>query len=321
LSEIMLQQTQVVTVQNYFSRFLQHFPDVQSLAQASLEDVLVLWSGLGYYSRARNLHRCAIAIVHQHQGVFPKTAHELEQLPGIGPSTAAAIASLCHQEQVAIFDGNVKRVLSRFFAFSGDLSTTQACKNLQHLAQTCLPQKKTDMPAYTQGIMDLGATLCTLKKPRCTECPVRQTCQALQQKTPERFPVKTRKVKRSSLSWWLLIMFNRQNQVFLCQRPAKGIWAGLHCFPVFESEAEMLGQLDSIPSANLQQLVTQMHALTHRDLHLHAQIVKLENKQLEPLMQQHPNGRWFSRQACLALGLPAPIRSLLELHHPAPDGV
>ena len=174
LSEVMLQQTQVATVLGYFSRFVERFPDVQRLAAASLDDVLALWSGLGYYSRARNLHRCAQAVVDQYGGVFPRTAALLETLPGIGRSTASAVAAFCFNERVAILDANVRRVLSRVLGFAEDLSVARNTEVLWAHAEALLPGPKqaNTMPHYTQALMDLGAMVCLPRKPDCRACPV-----------------------------------------------------------------------------------------------------------------------------------------------------
>ena len=243
LSEIMLQQTQVATVMAYYTRFLQAFPDVQTLAAASLDDVLGLWSGLGYYSRARHLHACAKQVVEDFAGVFPSQSALLQTLKGIGPSTAAAIASLCFEERVAILDGNVKRVLTRHQGFAFDLSESKHEKKLWEVADRCLPQSRSDMPAYTQGIMDLGATLCTRAKPQCERCPVQADCVASARGDPTAFPVKTRKVKRSAESLWLLCATTVQGDVWLSQRPPTGIWAGLYTQPMFDNEDRLKGSL------------------------------------------------------------------------------
>ena len=178
LSEIMLQQTQVSTVLAYYDRFLQRFPDVATLAAAPLDEVLALWAGLGYYSRARHLHRCAQAVVDLHGGRFPASAEGLQTLPGIGRSTAAAIASFCFGERVSILDGNVKRVLSRVLAFEGDLAEPRQERGLWGLAQALVPEDAADMPAYTQGLMDLGATVCLARSPNCLLCPLAEPCVA-----------------------------------------------------------------------------------------------------------------------------------------------
>lgn len=200
LSEIMLQQTQVATVLDYYARFLQRFPTVSELAAAEQDGVLALWSGLGYYSRARNLHRCAQEVMALHAGQFPRTAEQLQTLPGIGRSTAAAIASFCFGERVAILDGNVKRVLTRVLAFSADLAQSANERELWSRATDLLPEQNLPetMPRYTQGLMDLGATICTGRQPQCLLCPVQALCRGLATGEPGKYPVKTRKLKRSA---------------------------------------------------------------------------------------------------------------------------
>ena len=178
LSEIMLQQTQVATVLGYYARFLERFPDVAALAAAPQDEVLALWSGLGYYSRARNLHRCAQAVVQAHGGAFPRSSEALQTLPGIGRSTAAAIAAFCFGERVAILDGNVKRVLTRVLGFGGDLAEAAQEKALWAEATRLLPEQ--GIARYTQGLMDLGATLCAARSPQCLLCPVQADCVAAQ---------------------------------------------------------------------------------------------------------------------------------------------
>jgi A/G-specific adenine glycosylase len=309
LSEIMLQQTQVVTVLDYFPRFLNAFPDVASLAQASLDEVLGLWSGLGYYSRARNLHRCAVDVVAQHGGAFPSSAQLLQTLPGIGRSTAAAIASLCFSERVAILDGNVKRVLTRVLGFEADLASTANERKLWDEATVLLPEADllVAMPRYTQGVMDLGATICTSKKPKCERCPVASGCEARKTGQVERFPVKTRKLKRSAQSIWMLQAQTESGAVCLSQRPTPGVWAGLYCLPLFDSRealetalpADLRGFLIGFPAFT--------HVLTHKDLHLHVVQLPLTDAAAAKL-----GGAWFAAKDWMGLGLPAPIRKLLQ---------
>jgi A/G-specific adenine glycosylase len=196
LSEIMLQQTQVTTVLDYFPRFLGRFADVAALAAAQQDDVLALWSGLGYYSRARNLHKCAQEVMGRFGGVFPQRAEDLQTLPGIGRSTAAAIAAFCFQERSAILDGNVKRVLTRVLGYGQDLAVAKNERALWSLAQDLLPEQASDMPRYTQALMDLGATVCLPRKVQCDVCPVSDLCRARGQGEPLAYPVKTRKIKR-----------------------------------------------------------------------------------------------------------------------------
>ena len=307
LSEIMLQQTQVSTVLDYYPRFLQRFPDVASLAAAPQDDVLALWSGLGYYSRARNLHRCAQEVVDRFGGNFPKSAEQLVTLPGIGRSTAAAIAAFCFDERVSILDGNVKRVLSRVLGYGADLAVAGHERALWALADRLLPQQASDMPAYTQSLMDVGATLCQPRKAQCEACPVQGLCLAHAQGQPLAYPVKTRKLKRSSATLWLLWAVNAQGEVWLHKRAARGIWAGLFCLPVFEREDDL--QAACSRSSPPHYLDAFKHVLTHRDLHLHPVRVQWSEPQLPD-----GKGRWVAAHEWPQLGLPAPIRSLLEGH-------
>jgi A/G-specific adenine glycosylase len=313
LSEIMLQQTQVATVMGYFERFIARFPDVKVLAAASLDDVLGLWSGLGYYSRARNLHRTALDVMNLHGGVFPRTAHLLETLPGVGRSTAAAIASLCFGERVAILDANVKRVVTRVAGFDSDLALASSVHALWHTASTLLPQGRTaaaDMPRYTQGMMDLGATVCLPKKPDCANCPVRPHCAAHEAGNPQCYPVRTRNIKRSSQSIWLMWAQTGAGTVWLSKRPTPGVWAGLHCLPLFENEEELLLAVPEPLRKHLQPLAAFTHVLTHKDLYLHPWHLSLTEPAIKDLLWE--GGQWVAADAWQALGLPAPIRKLLQ---------
>jgi A/G-specific adenine glycosylase len=311
LSEIMLQQTQVVTVREYFARFMTRFPTVADLAAAHQDEVLGLWSGLGYYSRARNMHRAAQEVVALHGGVFPRSSETLQTLPGIGRSTAAAVASLCFGEPIAILDGNVKRVLTRYLGFNGDLASSKAEKVLWAIAQTMLPQRDVTnaMPRYTQGVMDLGATVCTPKKPQCAQCPVAHVCVAKAEGQPEAYPVKTRKLKRTSEQLWLLHAVTRDGDVWLMQRPQTGVWAGLYCLPVFESFEALLAALPAKYRTQLQEGAVFKHVLTHKDLHLHP--VELTLPSPVKLGAAIGEGQWVANTDWPALGLPAPIRKLI----------
>jgi len=311
----MLQQTQAATVEHFYPRFLAAFPTVQDLAQAPLDDVLALWSGMGYYTRARNLHRAAHQVMQDFGGEFPKSAQALEQLAGVGRSTAAAIAAFCYGERVAILDGNVKRVLARVLAFDGDLSAARQVSLLWDKASELLPthRLKQNMPAYTQGLMDMGATICHARKPICTVCPVASGCKARSQQACETYPVKTKKIKRSTESIWLLHATRQQAQspqVLLQQRPTDGtskVWAGLYSLPPFESEAALLAAL---PLAAQPQLVfepVRKHVLTHKDLWLH--IVQFDASTHSKLASV---GVWYPTAKALQLGLPAPIRKILK---------
>ncbi len=311
LSEIMLQQTQVATVISYFERFLARFPDVSALAAGSEDEVLGLWSGLGYYSRARNMHRSAHEVVARFGGEFPHTAAELQTLPGIGRSTASAISSFCFGERVAIMDGNVKRVLTRVLGFAGDLAQSKNERALWDMAQALVPGSSADMPAYTQGLMDLGATICLPRNPSCLVCPLEQRCVARREGRPASYPVRTRKLKRSAESLWLLWAVNAAGDVWLYRRPAPGVWAGLYCLPVFTSHEALLASLENalspVATESLQDMPVFMHVLTHKDLHLHTVRVLLDEGSAPSV-----EGGWVAASAWPAMGLPAPVRKLLS---------
>jgi len=317
LSEIMLQQTQVVTVVGYFGRFLDRFPDVATLANGTLDEVLGLWSGLGYYSRARNLHKCAQQVMAVHSGVFPRAAEALQTLPGIGRSTAAAIASLCFGQRVAILDANVKRVVTRVLGFDGDLAQAAAERSLWDAATGLLPSGNNAaalMPRYTQGMMDLGATVCLPKKPLCDTCPVRAACKAFAQGDAQRYPVRTRKLKRSSQSIWMLWAYTAQGDVWLAQRPTPGVWAGLYSLPLYDSLDALEATLQPAWQRQLQAMPVFPHVLTHKDLHLHVHKLLLPDT-----AAVWEAGRWVNAREWPAMGLPAPVRKLLQESGSAAD--
>lgn len=312
LSEIMLQQTQVSTVRGYFERFLQRFPTVAALAAAELDAVLALWAGLGYYSRARNMHRCAQAVVAEFGGQFPTTAVQLQTLPGIGRSTAAAIAAFCFAERVAILDGNVRRVLTRVLGFADDLALAANEKALWALAEAVLPKNGQGIEAYTQGLMDLGATVCMARSPQCDRCVLAPLCAARAQGRPEAYPVKTRKLKRSQRAHALLWL--RQGDAhWLVQRPEKGVWAGLWSLPEFETVDELRSHLAGWPGLS-RALPTISHVLTHFDWALSpVQHILPPQARRDATLQQHwPTGRWVSQAELPQYGLPAPVVKLLQ---------
>lgn len=314
LSEIMLQQTQVTTVLGYYERFLARFPTVVDLAAASLDEVLALWAGLGYYSRARNLHRCAQAVAAAHGGAFPRTAAELQELPGIGRSTAAAIAAFCFGERVAILDGNVKRVLGRVLAFDGDLASNAAEKRLWDHATALLPEAGHAMTAYTQGLMDLGAGICATRSPQCLVCPLSELCAGRAAGDPTRWPVKTKKLKRTRReNWWLWL--EREGQVLLQQRPPTGVWAGLWSLPLYDDEAALERAAAAI-AVPLEVMPRIEHALTHFDWVLHTRRAELASADFPGAKLVAggggPEGQWVARERLADYALPAPLKKLLS---------
>ncbi|HET9820858.1 MAG TPA: A/G-specific adenine glycosylase [Burkholderiaceae bacterium] len=311
LSEVMLQQTQVATVLAYYTRFLARFPDVEALAAAPLDEVLGLWSGLGYYGRARNLHRCAQAVVREHGGRLPTAAAVLATLPGIGRSTAAAIAVFAAGERAAILDGNVKRVLARALGFGGDLAVAAHERELWERAEALLPSR--GIESYTQGLMDLGATVCLARAPRCDACPLARTCVARAEGQPQRYPVKTRRHKRGTRRNAMLWLVHGTRS-WLVQRPGQGVWAGLWTPPLFDDLAAVQALCHGWPGRG-HALAPIAHALTHFDWRLepwrHELPARLGPARRAAIEAALPAGRWVELTDALASGLPAPVRRLL----------
>ena len=313
LSEIMLQQTQVATVLDYYPRFLARFPDVAALAAAPQDQVLALWSGLGYYARARNLHRCAQTVVAEHGGCFPTSAAALQTLPGIGRSTAAAIAAFCFGERAAILDGNVRRVLARAFGIAEDLGRPGPQAALWRLAESLLPEHGgiATMAPYTQGLMDLGALVCTRRAPGCAVCPLAAQCVAARQGNPEAYPRPRTPPRRKSIALALLLARDQAGRVWLAPQASadgilRGIWKGLYTLPVFADPAALLATLPAASSARVQWRAPMQHTLTHRDMTLHVAQVDAAAD-----FARADGGRWFAPREWPALGLPAPIAQLL----------
>ncbi|UOD50216.1 A/G-specific adenine glycosylase [Orrella daihaiensis] len=310
LSEIMLQQTQVTTVIDYYHRFVERFPSVKSLANADIDEVLALWAGLGYYARARNLHACAKTVVDLWQGEFPELAADLETLPGIGASTAAAIAAFCHGQRVAILDGNVKRVLTRYFAIRDDITLTATNRRLWEIAQNEVPSHQLisaqpdAMARYTQGMMDLGATVCTRHKPKCKQCPVQQHCLANELGVPEEFPVKTVKRRDKPVRDLNLLWLTVNGHVLLEKRPDQGIWGGLWCLPTDTNICSQLGLGAAVPMASF------AHELTHFRMVITPW--RLHHAAASQTFQTlNKNQRWVPLLSLDGYGLPKPVRALL----------
>lgn len=305
----MLQQTQVATVIPYYYRFLQRFPDVKSLANAPIDEVLQHWSGLGYYARARNLHRAAQMIV-ESGGQLPDTIDSLIDLPGIGRSTAGAILSIACGQSHPILDGNVKRVLARFHGIHGWTGDSKINKHLWDISSRYTPSRRTG--AYTQAMMDMGATLCTRSKPKCQSCPVNSACYAYREdKTAELPTPKTRKKLPVKQSFWLLLQ-NSDREILLEKRPPAGIWGGLWSLPEYDSLEDLRSWCDqqALSIKSLRVLPGRRHTFSHYHLDYCAVIVNGENRNNYVMEANRPV--WYKASEFDSLGLPAPIRRLLQ---------
>lgn len=291
LSEVMLQQTQVKTVLNYFHRFLNEFPTIKELALAERDNVLALWSGLGYYTRAKNLHITAQLVHHEYQGSFPTCATELQNLPGIGKSTAHAILAISHDLPFAILDGNVKRVLARLYAVNSPINEAKTIKQLWKLTESLVPsQRPRD---YTQAMMDIGALICTRTKPKCNQCPIQQYCQSYQQDLTHKLPIKTKRKAIPTKHTAYAFMVNQQGQLFLQRRPDKGLWAGLWQCPEVKAQSE-----------------EPFFKLKHTFSHFHLEMTFY--RKLADNLPQNIDGEWFDKQRLQQIGIPAPFSQLIE---------
>ena len=310
LSEVMLQQTQVTTVIPYFARFLDRFPDVASLAAAPLDDVLALWAGLGYYARARNLHRCAQVVVAEHDGEFPRDFDAIAALPGIGRSTAGAILAQAHGQRLAILDGNVRRVLARHAAIDGWPGQPAVQKQLWQEAERHLPHER--LADYTQAMMDLGASVCTARAPKCPHCPIRDDCRARLDDTIARYPGAKPKRERPQRSAQLLLIHDADGCILLERRPPAGLWGALWCPPLLDDGDAPLG--DWLAAQSLRQLDAQVlapftHSFTHFDLELRPTQLRVEAA-ADAIGESR--WQWIAADRLATLGLPAPIRKMLD---------
>lgn len=307
LSEVMLQQTQVATVIPYFERFTARFPTVASLAQGDIDEVLHLWTGLGYYARARNLHKCAQTIVSDHQGVFPYDPVALEALPGIGRSTAAAIVAQSYNERAAILDGNVKRLLARLHCVPGWPGQGRTLKVLWQLAEHYTPQARCQ--AYTQAVMDMGAMVCTRRNPDCDSCPVATWCAARmtasQHDFPNSKPRKTNPTRKSTL----FLLQRPDGGCLLLQRAPTGIWGGLWSLPDADETERILGSLPL--DYDVRKLE---HKFSHFTLDAEIRTCVLNDKRLRELEEKvfDAGHRWYRPDQPDSIGLPGPIYKLLH---------
>ncbi|AKH68507.1 A/G-specific DNA-adenine glycosylase [Spongiibacter sp. IMCC21906] len=310
VSEIMLQQTQVSTVIPYYQRFMARFPNVSDLADAPSDEVLSLWTGLGYYARARNLHKAAQIIINDFAGNFPGTVDDIQSLPGIGRSTAGAIFSIACGGRAAILDGNVKRVLSRHGAVTGWPGQKSVEQTLWAMAETYTPEQR--VADYTQAIMDLGATLCSRSRPQCEICPVSADCQALALGQQSDFPGKKPRKQIPVRQTTMLIIENPQGEILLQQRPGSGIWGGLWCLPELEVDASiedfLTRQLNS--SGRIQPWAQLRHTFSHFHLDIHPIHIKLNR---EPgCVMEGESQLWYNGQPQQKIGLAAPVKKLLN---------
>ncbi|MBJ3815865.1 A/G-specific adenine glycosylase [Shimwellia pseudoproteus] len=308
LSEVMLQQTQVTTVIPYFQRFMAQFPTVTDLANAPLDEVLHLWTGLGYYARARNLHKAAQQVAGQHNGEFPQTFDEVAALPGVGRSTAGAILSLSLGQHFPILDGNVKRVLARCYAVSGWPGKKEVENRLWQLSESVTPAD--GVARFNQAMMDLGAMVCTRSRPKCELCPLNSGCEALATGSQALYPGKKPKQTLPERTGYFLLM-QHDGEVFLQQRPPVGLWGGLYCFPQFDDEAALRAWLAQrhISADNLHQLTAFRHTFSH--FHLDIVPMWLSVSSIRGCMDERP-GLWYNLGQPPSVGLAAPVERLLQ---------
>lgn len=309
LSEIMLQQTQVTTVIPYFERFMQRFPTVKDLAKADIDEVLHLWTGLGYYARARNLHKCAQQVVSKYQGEFPVSIEGLVELPGIGRSTAGAISSIAYGQAAAILDGNVKRVLSRLHAVEGWPGQTAVQNTLWQIAEHYTPKRRN--ADYTQVMMDLGATVCSRSKPRCNDCPLMDSCVAYGQGNMTDYPGKKPKKDKPSKSTQLLMLRNRHGEILLQQRPSTGIWGGLWSFPELPLDQDPQGYCQDYfgDQATLKERWdSYRHTFSHYHLDINPVLLQVSHSD----RAAEPGWQWVRPESPGKLGLAAPVKTLLK---------
>jgi len=307
----MLQQTQVSTVIPYYQRFMAQFPTVSALADAPIDDVLHLWTGLGYYARARNLHRAACRIRDEFNGEFPNTFEQVSSLPGIGRSTAGAILALSGGKRFPILDGNVKRVLARYFGVEGSTAEKSIVDRLWQLSDACTPDESVDI--YTQAVMDLGATVCTRHRPLCSYCPLAEGCFAKATGRQSELPTpRTAKGARRSREIFMLVAMRQDGSVLLERRPETGIWGGLWCLPEFETASAAgvyAGHTLKAAQTQPKQLSIVEHAFTHFDLVITPLLTRCAGQ--AGIMDTIPT-LWYNASEPARIGLLAPIKTLLE---------
>ena len=310
ISEIMLQQTQVTTVIPYYARFMKSLPDPVALANADLDDVLHHWSGLGYYARARNLHKAATIIRDENGGKFPHGFDDVVALPGVGRSTAGAILALSRGQHYPILDGNVKRVLARMHTVAGWPGKTSVAKELWSHAAQHTPKR--NVAAYTQAIMDLGATVCTRSKPKCNICPLSKDCAAHRLGVEKDYPGR-REAKAKPLKKTQMILLHSSVAVYLERRPPTGIWGGLWSLPelaIEESADTWCRQQLNAKPATLTQWQTVRHSFTHFDLDIEPIVVRIDR--VSSKVADTDDEIWYEFQSPQVVGMAAPVTGLIE---------
>jgi A/G-specific adenine glycosylase len=308
ISEVMLQQTQVATVIPYFQRFIERFPDITVLAGSPVDEVLHLWSGLGYYARARNLHRAALRIRDEHGGEFPQTFAAIAALPGIGRSTAGAILALSRGARFPILDGNVRRVLSRYFGVDGTRGDRAAEQRLWELAERCTPQAR--IADYTQAVMDLGATVCVRRRPLCVQCPLARGCMARRTGRQHELPAPRRVSARRRQRVFMVVALEGSGGVLLERRPEAGVWGGLWCLPQFTSATAAAAFIrNNLGAGTAQPLAAFEHAFTHFDLTITPLLV---HAPAPAAVVEEGSSLWYNIREPACVGLPAPISALLS---------
>ena len=309
VSEIMLQQTQVATVIPYYQRFVARFPDVHALADAPVDEVLHLWSGLGYYARARNLHRAAVRVRAEHQGELPANFAALAELPGIGRSTAGAILALSRGERFPILDGNARRVLARYFGVPREPGERTPTRRLWELAERCTPHS--EVGPYTQAIMDLGATVCVRRKPLCALCPLASGCFARRTGRQHELPAPRRARTRQRRRVFMVLAARPDGGVLLERRPESGVWGGLWSPPEFATATAAAAFIRATLGATApapQTLSPVEHAFTHFDLVITPLLVRCSGPSV---VMEEGGSLWYTMRAPARIGLPAPITALL----------
>ncbi len=305
ISEVMLQQTQVAAVIPYFLRFVERFADVRALAEAPTDEVLHHWSGLGYYARARNLQRAAQQILREHGGEFPTDFASVAALPGVGRSTAGAILALSRDDPHPILDGNVRRVLSRLFAVPGRTGERAFENELWRIAAEQTPREA--VAQYTQAIMDLGATLCTRRQPRCADCPLADECRAHAAGNETDYPAPKKPLQRRARETWMLFAQSADGSVRLVRRPASGVWGGLWSPPEFASRAEAEHLLERATQVSEGEPLT--HAFTHFDLKIHPLWARMD---AAAGVAEQGAALWYNAARPARIGLPRPVAELLK---------